>query len=116
LNRIISTRLEHRASSGQGGWTYTFYNRRGNVIRTVRQVQIQRTADELRAFVDQNSGYGTMYATPSEFILDLLRQWKMQLETQKLRKGVLKGLQDLADGRLTEFKGSLSGVLKKART
>ena len=71
--------------------------------------------DELREFVDQNSGDGTMYATPSEFVRDLLRQKKLQLEAQKLREGVLEGLQDVTDGRLTEFKGSLSDILKKAR-
>ena len=35
--------------------------------------------DELRAFVDQNSGDGTLYATPSEFVRDVLREksgWK----------------------------------------
>jgi len=72
--------------------------------------------DELREFVDQNSGDGTMYATPSEFVRDLLRQKKLQLEAQKLREGVLEGLQDVTDGRLTEFKGSLSDMLKKARS
>jgi antitoxin ParD1/3/4 len=72
--------------------------------------------DELREFVDQNSGDGTMYATPSEFVRDLLRQKKLQLEAQKLREGVLEGLQDVTDGRLTEFKGSLSAILKKARS
>lgn len=71
--------------------------------------------NELREFVDQNSGDGTMYATPSEFVRDLLRQKKLQLEAQKLREGVLEGLQDVADDRLTEFKGSLSDILKKGR-
>jgi antitoxin ParD1/3/4 len=72
--------------------------------------------DELREFVDQNSGDGTMYATPSEFVRDLLRQKKLQLEAQKLREGVLEGLQDVTDGRLKEFKGSISDILKKARS
>ena len=72
--------------------------------------------DELREFVDQHSGDGTMYATPSEFVRDLLRQKKLQLEAQKLREGVLEGLQDVIDDRLTEFKGSLSDVLKTARS
>jgi antitoxin ParD1/3/4 len=72
--------------------------------------------DELREFVDQNSGDGTMYSTPSEFVRDLLRQKKMQLEAQKLREGVLEGLQDIKDGRLTEFKGSLSDILKKVKS
>ena len=34
--------------------------------------------DELRAFVDANSGDGTLYATPSEFVRDLLRQQKVR--------------------------------------
>lgn len=33
-------------------------------------------ADELREFVDANSGDGTLYATPSEFVRYLLRQKK----------------------------------------
>ena len=36
--------------------------------------------DELRAFVDANSGDGTLYATPSEFVRDLLRQQKVRQE------------------------------------
>ena len=36
--------------------------------------------DELREFVDKNSGDGTMYATPSEFVRDLLRQQKQRQE------------------------------------
>ncbi len=57
-----------------------------------------------------------MYATPSEFVRDLLRQKKMQLEAQRLREGVLEGLQDVADRRLTEFKGNLAHILRKARS
>ncbi|HMO18764.1 MAG TPA: hypothetical protein PKA63_11525 [Oligoflexia bacterium] len=72
--------------------------------------------DELREFVDQHSGDGTMYATPSEFVRDILRQKKLQLEAQKLREGILEGFQDLADGRMTEFRGSVSDMLKKARS
>jgi hypothetical protein len=33
-----------------------------------------------------------------------------------LREGVLEGFQDLADGRVTEFKGSIADILKKARS
>ena len=32
--------------------------------------------DELRAIVDENSGDGTLYATPSEFVRVLLRDRK----------------------------------------
>ena len=38
--------------------------------------------DELRDFVDQHSGDGTLYATPSEFVRDILRQRKLQREAE----------------------------------
>ncbi len=72
--------------------------------------------DELREFVDLQSGDGTLYATPSEFVRDILRQRKLQLEAQKLREGIIEGFQDVIDNRLHEFKGSLSDLLKKARS
>jgi antitoxin ParD1/3/4 len=72
--------------------------------------------DELRAFVDEHSGDGTLYATPSEFVRDVLRQRKRQLEAEKLREGILEGFQDIIDKRLHEFNGSLSDVLRKARS
>jgi antitoxin ParD1/3/4 len=72
--------------------------------------------DELRDFVNQHSGDGTLYATPSEFVRDLLRQRKIQLEAQKLREGILEGFQDVIDGQLHEFKGSLESVMNKARS
>lgn len=40
--------------------------------------------DELRDFVNQNSVDGTMFATPSEFVRDMLRQRKLQMEAQQL--------------------------------
>jgi antitoxin ParD1/3/4 len=72
--------------------------------------------DELRDFVNQHSGDGTLYATPSEFVRDILRQRKLQLEAQKLREGILEGFQDVIDGRLQEFKGSLEDVMKRSRS
>jgi antitoxin ParD1/3/4 len=72
--------------------------------------------DELRAFVDEHSGDGTLYATPSEFVRDVLRQRKRQLEAEKLREGIFEGFQDIIDKRLHEFNGSLSDVLKKAQS
>ena len=47
--------------------------------------------DELRAFVDRNCGDGTLYATPSEFVPDLLRQRKLQLESAAARDAILAG-------------------------
>jgi antitoxin ParD1/3/4 len=32
--------------------------------------------DELRAFIDRNGGVGTLYATPSEFVRDIIRRHK----------------------------------------
>jgi antitoxin ParD1/3/4 len=70
--------------------------------------------DELRAFIDENSGEGTLYATPSEFIRDLLRQKKRQLEAEKIRAAILEGYQDAIDGRIVPYEGDLRSLLKKA--
>ena len=71
--------------------------------------------DELRAFIDANCGDGTLYATPSEFVRDLLRQRKAQLEAQSARDGILEGYRDAIDGRVVEFRGDLENILKKAK-
>ena len=71
--------------------------------------------DELRAFIDQNCGDGTLYSTPSEFVRDLLRLKKTQQEAAELRAGILEGYQDASDGRTSLFKGDLQGMLKQAR-
>lgn len=44
--------------------------------------------DELRAFVDQNSGGGTLYATPGEFALNVLREKKERLEAAQIRDAI----------------------------
>lgn len=72
--------------------------------------------DELRQFVDEHSGDGTLYATPSEFVRDVLRHRKLELEAQRLREGILEGFQDVLDNRLHEFKGDLTSIMKKARS
>ncbi len=72
--------------------------------------------DELRQFVDEHSGDGTLYATPSEFVRDVLRHRKLELEAQKLREGILEGFQDVLDNRLHEFKGDLASIMKKTRS
>ncbi|MFO0944194.1 MAG: hypothetical protein U0930_26085 [Pirellulales bacterium] len=71
--------------------------------------------DELRAFVDGQSGDGTLYATPSEFVRDLIRKHKQQMEAERLRTGVIEGFQDAADGRVHQFKGSVRDLMKKKR-
>jgi antitoxin ParD1/3/4 len=71
--------------------------------------------DELRSFVDAHSGDGTLYATPSEFVRDLLRQRKSQLEAQAARNAILEGYHDALAARVVEFDGHLLSLLKKAR-
>jgi antitoxin ParD1/3/4 len=68
--------------------------------------------DELRAFVDQNSGDGTLFATPSEFVRDVLREKKERLEAAALREGILDGFADALAGRVVEYRGNLRRVLK----
>ncbi len=69
--------------------------------------------DELRAFIDAHCGDGTLYSTPSEFVRDLLRQKKIQLDAESARDGILAGYRDAVDGRVVEFRGDLQSLLKK---
>ena len=71
--------------------------------------------DELRAFIDQNCGEGTLYATPSEFVRDIIRRHKLQLEAGKVRDAIVEGYQDAIAGRTVAFDGDLKGLLKKAK-
>lgn len=70
--------------------------------------------DEMRAFIDENCGDGTLYATPSEFVRDLLRQRKRQLEAERVRDAIVDGYQDAIAGRTVEFNGDLRSLLKQA--
>jgi antitoxin ParD1/3/4 len=70
--------------------------------------------DELRAFVDQNSGDGTLYATPSEFVRDLLREKKQRLDAARIREAVIEGYRDAIAGRTVEYTGDLRRLLRKS--
>jgi len=70
--------------------------------------------DELRAFIDANSGDGTLYSTPSEFMRDIIRERKAKLEAKNLRDGIIEGYQDLINKRHIVFAGSLSDVISEA--
>jgi len=59
--------------------------------------------DELRAFIDQNSGEGTLYATPSEFVRNVLREKKERLEAAQIRDAILDGYQDAIQGRTVPY-------------
>lgn len=63
--------------------------------------------DELRAFIDQNSGDGTLYATPSEFVRDILRRHKAQQEAVQVRDAIIEGYQDAIAGRTVVYEGDL---------
>jgi antitoxin ParD1/3/4 len=71
--------------------------------------------DELRAFIDQNTGDGTLYSTPSEFVRDLLRRHKLQQEAGQVRDAIIEGYQDAIAGRTVTFSGDLKRLLKKAK-
>lgn len=92
-----------RRDEGQAFWRY--------VIGTSINLSL---TDELRDFIDANSGDGTLYATPSEFVRDLLRQQKMRQEAAAVRDGILEGYQDAILGRSQVFQGNLRSVLRKA--
>lgn len=68
--------------------------------------------DELRTFINNNSGDGTAYATPSEFIRSIVRDKKERMEAAELRAAVIDGYQDAIDGRTITFNGSLQDALK----
>ena len=70
--------------------------------------------DELRAFVDQNCGDGTLYATPSEYVRDLVRQRKLQLDSAAACDSILAGYQNVGAGRTVTFEGDLRSLLKNA--
>ncbi len=71
--------------------------------------------DELRAFVDENSGDGTLFATPSEFVRALIRERKERTEAAELRKAVLEGYEDVLHGRTREYTGDLRSMLDTFR-
>ncbi|MFN0195348.1 MAG: type II toxin-antitoxin system ParD family antitoxin [Planctomycetaceae bacterium] len=69
--------------------------------------------DELRAFIDQNCGDGTLYATPSEFVRNVLREKKERLEAAEIRDAILDGYQDAVQGRTILYQGDLRRLLRK---
>lgn len=71
--------------------------------------------DELRAFVDANSGDGTMFATPSEFVRHLLREKKERQDAEAARDAILEGYREAISGRTIAFKGNLRDLMQKAK-
>ena len=55
--------------------------------------------DELRDFVNTRTGDAALYATPSEYLRDLIRR---DMETQAVVTHVMHGLDDLAHARFSD--------------
>lgn len=55
--------------------------------------------DELRDFVNSRTGKGGVYATPSEYLRDLIRR---DMENQAALMHIVGGLDDLAHGRFSD--------------
>ncbi len=79
-----------------------------------RSINLSLT-DELRSFIDKNSGDGTMYATPSEFVRAILREKKEREDAASLRASVLEGYQDIKDGRFIEYDGSIQSLFEESQ-
>lgn len=75
-----------------------------------RSINLSLT-DELRAFLDANSGDGTLFSTPSEFVRALIREKKERQDAADLRRAVLEGYDDLIEGRVTTYTGDLEAML-----
>jgi antitoxin ParD1/3/4 len=75
-----------------------------------RSINLSLT-DELRAFLDANSGEGTLFSTPSEFVRALIREKKERQDAAALRRAVLEGYDDLIHGRVSTYTGDLDGML-----
>ncbi len=68
--------------------------------------------DEMKKIILSQSGNGTLYATPSEYVRDLIRHERDRLETSRLRNDIIEGYQDAVHGNLREFSGDLMSDLK----
>jgi len=71
--------------------------------------------DELRAFLDEHSGDGSLYATPSELVRALIREKKERLDAAALREAVIEGYTDVREGRTHEYTGDLRAMLAARR-
>lgn len=69
--------------------------------------------DELKEFIQNNSGDGTLHSTPSDFVRDLIRHEMDRKEAELARSNILKGYQDAIKGKLNTYKGDLKSGLEK---
>jgi antitoxin ParD1/3/4 len=55
--------------------------------------------DELRRYVDERASDKDVYATPSEYIRDLIRQ---DMQDRAIALNILEGMADLRNGRFSD--------------
>lgn len=78
-----------------------------------RSINLSLT-DELRAFLDEDCGDGTLFATPSEFVRALIREKKERQGAASLRQAVLEGYDDVLRGRTMPYQGDLRSMTAEA--
>lgn len=66
-------------------------------ISVASSLNVQLT-DTLRKYVDERASDKDVYATPSEYIRDLIRQ---DMQDRAIAQNVLEGLDDLRQGRFS---------------
>ncbi len=71
--------------------------------------------DELKKFVVDQSGEGTLYSTPSEYVRDLIRHEVERKKAADLRNSIIEGYQDVIEGNTMEFSGDLKKDLARYR-
>lgn len=67
---------------------------------------------DLKDFVRQNSGEGTLFTTTGEFIRSVLREKKERLEAERIRDAILAGYQDVVEGQTVRFDGNVRRLLR----
>ncbi|RKQ50481.1 antitoxin ParD1/3/4 [Roseivirga pacifica] len=77
----------------------------------IKSINVPLT-DEMKRFVSEQAGDGTMYSTPSEYVRDLIRHDQERKEAEALRESILEGYQDAISGRTRKFSGNLRADLK----
>lgn len=71
--------------------------------------------DELKKFIQKNSGDGTLFSTPSEFVRDAVRERKDRMEAIAVRDGILEGYQDIIEDRVVKYKGNIRKAVKTVK-
>ena len=69
--------------------------------------------EDLRAFVDRQSGDGTLYSTPGEYVRSLIREAKDRLEAAHIRDAIRNGYEDVLHGRTVAYRGNLRKLLNE---